>query len=232
MSRFLLAAFLLALPALAIADVPAGESGELQRQIDREFVSRVVGEPEGAPLSGQELESRTHDVGLLLRCPVCQGSSVADSPSATAINMKNEVRDLLSKGYAQEQILSWFEASYGQFVLMQPKAEGLNLLVWVGPGILLLAGLGLVLHQVRKLSSTASSGGTRKVSDASSRSENDASAPSSTSGADAPPSSGTKPHAATPPLPDDPELASWVKSVRELVYGSPDGESTDPKGKS
>jgi len=122
----------------------------MERAIDRAFVARVVGQPSGQPLAGAELETRTHEVGLLLRCPVCQGSSVADSPSSTAINMKNEVRDLLAQGYDQAQILAWFEASYGQFVLMQPKAEGLNMLVWLGPGVLLLAGFVLVVVQIRK----------------------------------------------------------------------------------
>ncbi|HWV38546.1 MAG TPA: cytochrome c-type biogenesis protein [Vulgatibacter sp.] len=133
------------------AEAAAGDAEPtMERLIDREFVSTVVGQPAGRPLAGAELETRTHEVGLLLRCPVCQGSSVADSPSSTAINMKNEVRDLLAEGYDQGQILAWFEASYGQFVLMQPKAEGLNMLVWLGPGVVLLAGLVIVALQVRK----------------------------------------------------------------------------------
>jgi len=135
--------------------VQAGTSADaeeptMERLIDRAFVATVVGQPAGRPLTGAELETRTHEVGLLLRCPVCQGSSVADSPSSTAINMKNEVRDLLAEGYDQQQILAWFEASYGQFVLMEPKAEGLNMLVWLGPGIVLLAGLVIVAVQLRK----------------------------------------------------------------------------------
>ncbi|HEY0838798.1 MAG TPA: cytochrome c-type biogenesis protein CcmH, partial [Vulgatibacter sp.] len=143
-------------PFLATAAPPDGQPAPgdaeptMERFIDREFVASVVGPPAGRPLQGAELETRTHEVGLLLRCPVCQGSSVADSPSSTAINMKNEVRDLLAKGYDQPQILAWFEASYGQFVLMEPKAEGLNMLVWLGPGVLLLAGLVLVGLQIRK----------------------------------------------------------------------------------
>jgi len=41
--------------------------------------------------------------------------SIADSPSEMAVNMKHQVRDLLSRGYTQEQILDYFERSYGQF---------------------------------------------------------------------------------------------------------------------
>lgn len=138
--------------ALGGGDEAQADAAEptMERAIDRAFVATVVGQPAGKPLVGAELETRTHEVGLLLRCPVCQGSSVADSPSSTAINMKNEVRDLLAQGYDQRQILDWFEASYGQFVLMEPKAEGLNMLVWLGPGVVLLAGLALVALHLRR----------------------------------------------------------------------------------
>ncbi|MFN7134917.1 MAG: cytochrome c-type biogenesis protein CcmH [Myxococcales bacterium] len=117
---------------------------------DRNFVAQAVGEPKGAPLTGAALEQRTHEVGLLIRCPVCQGSSIADSPSDTAQNMKREVRDLLSQGFDEDQVLRYFELAYGEFVRLQPKAEGVNVLVWIGPGVLLLLGLGLVANTLRQ----------------------------------------------------------------------------------
>ena len=66
----------------------------------------VVGAPKGRPLAGDALTARTEDVASLLRCPVCQGLSVADSPATMAVNMKVEVRELLAKGYDQDQVLA------------------------------------------------------------------------------------------------------------------------------
>ncbi|WP_373048964.1 cytochrome c-type biogenesis protein CcmH [Vulgatibacter sp.] len=138
--------------AAAVLNQAAARAEQAGKPVDRAFVVSVVGEPEDAiPATPEALEEKTHAVALLLRCPVCQGSAVADSPSSTAVNMKNEVRDLVALGFGQNQILRYFEASYGQFVLMEPKAEGINWLVWLGPGVLVLAGLGVVAYTVKKL---------------------------------------------------------------------------------
>lgn len=109
------------------------------------------GPPQGPPLSGPALEKRTNEVGALLRCPVCQGMSVADSPSTVAVDMKQHVRDLLAKGYTEQQILAYFEQSYGQFVLLKPK----NPYVWVLPILVLLVGGGILVTKLRKLEAAA-----------------------------------------------------------------------------
>ena len=103
-----------------------------------------LGSPRGRPLAGTELEARTEAVGGLLRCPVCQGLSVSDSPSSMARNMRETVRDLLAGGYDEEQVLLYFERSYGEFVRLKPPLRGANWLVWIGPGLGLLAGLVIV----------------------------------------------------------------------------------------
>ena len=111
----------------------------------------LLGTPQGTPLQGAALERRTMQVSSLLRCPVCQGMSVADSPSTVALDMKEQVRELLARGYTEEQILSYFERSYGEFVLLKPKFHGVNALVWILPLLALAIGATLVLMKVRKL---------------------------------------------------------------------------------
>jgi cytochrome c-type biogenesis protein CcmH len=108
---------------------------------------QYVGPPRGTPISGELLEKRTNEIGGLLRCPVCQGMSVADSPSTVAVDMKQQVRELLAQGYSQEQILAYFERSYGQFVLLKPKTP----VVWLLPVIALLAGIAILVVKFRKL---------------------------------------------------------------------------------
>jgi cytochrome c-type biogenesis protein CcmH len=109
----------------------------------------ALGAPQGAPLAGTALEQKTHEVASLLRCPVCQGMSVADSPSTVALDMKQQVRDMLARGYTQEQILGYFEKSYGQFVLLKPQ----NPLVWILPIVVLLVGVTVVVITARRLTS-------------------------------------------------------------------------------
>jgi cytochrome c-type biogenesis protein CcmH len=116
-----------------------------------------VGPPQGTPITGQRLTQRTHEVAALLRCPVCQGMAVADSPAEMAINMKAEVHELLSRGYTEDQILKYFELSYGQFVLLRPKFEGVNQLVWLLPVGALVLGVAVVFFKLRKLEAGAPS---------------------------------------------------------------------------
>ncbi len=112
---------------------------------------QFVGEPKGTPVSAADIDRRTQEVASMIRCPVCQGLSIADSPSAMAINMKEQVRELLGRGYTEEQILSYFEQSYGQFVLLKPKFRGVNSLVWLLPIAVLAFGALIVYSKARKL---------------------------------------------------------------------------------
>jgi cytochrome c-type biogenesis protein CcmH len=131
----LMAALLLAPPVVA---------QEAAVEAPQEDPRDVVGAPRGARLAGAALDARTEEVGALLRCPVCQGLSVADSPAAMATKMKARVRELLAEGYDEEQILAYFERSYGEFVRLEPPKRGINWLVWLAPPLALVGGLALI----------------------------------------------------------------------------------------
>lgn len=95
------------------------------------------------------LERRTREVASGLRCPVCQGLSIADSPSELALEMKGLVREQLAAGKTPDQIRAYFIGKYGEWVLLEPKAEGLNLLVYVLPLTLVVGGALFVIRYVR-----------------------------------------------------------------------------------
>lgn len=111
----------------------------------------IVGAPKGQPLAGDDLTRTTQDIASSIRCPVCQGLSIADSPAEMAQNMKAQVRELLSRGYTREQILGYFEKSYGQFVLLAPKFQGVNSLVWTLPILALIFGIFVVFMKMKSL---------------------------------------------------------------------------------
>lgn len=120
-------------------------------QVQVPDAQQFVGPPKGAPVAGAMLDQRTNEVAGLLRCPVCQGLSVADSPSTMAQDMKHQVRELLARGYSQEQILAYFERSYGQFVLLKPKFQGVSALVWLLPMAALIFGAIVVFAKTKQL---------------------------------------------------------------------------------
>ena len=112
-------------------------------------MSTLIGQPTGDPISGPELDRQTEEVAGVMRCPVCQGLSIADSSTLSAIAIKNQVRAFLAEGFSQAQILTYFEQSYGEFIRLEPKPQGFNLVVWIAPILVLLIGIALVIRWAR-----------------------------------------------------------------------------------
>ncbi len=101
----------------------------------------LPGIPPGPRPAEADIQPLAYSIGLTLRCPVCQGLSVADSSAETAVNMQKRIRELVALGYDEGQICDYFVDRYGEWILLDPQPEGLNLLIWIGPG--LMVGLGL-----------------------------------------------------------------------------------------
>src|SRR2546428_3634719 len=100
----------------------------------------VLAQQPAAPIS----EQAVHDVASQLRCVVCQNLSVADSPSEMANQMRAVVRARLAAGERPEQVIQYFVDKYGEWILLAPRREGFNLLVWLMPGIAVAVGLAIV----------------------------------------------------------------------------------------
>jgi cytochrome c-type biogenesis protein CcmH len=97
-----------------------------------------------------ELEARTTAIASTLRCPVCQGESVQDSPADLARDMRALVREQLRAGKTPEEVKAYFVGRYGEWILLEPRMTGLNVLLYAFPVMLVLGGLALVVVLVRK----------------------------------------------------------------------------------
>lgn len=220
MTRWLVAALLFVPIGVGAQENPPaqgapGQTGfEAAEAAAQEDPREVVGAPKGAPLTGAALDVRTEEVGGLLRCPVCQGLSIADSPATMATKMKARVRELLAAGYDEEQVLAYFERSYGEFVRLEPARRGINWLVWIAPPLALLGGLFLVRRafmKARHAPVAAPGPPARTVEEISATTVASAGigAVESLPLRDA--------------LPSDPALARNVLRIREQAYGWPGG---------
>src|SRR3989304_6040585 len=85
-------------------------------------------------------EQAVHEVAAQLRCVVCQNLSVADSPSEMAQQMRAIVRERLAAGERPEQVVQYFVDRYGEWILLSPRRQGFNLLVWLSPGVAVAVG--------------------------------------------------------------------------------------------
>ena len=95
-------------------------------------------------LSDPVLEARARALSLKLRCMVCQNQSIDDSDAPLARDLRLLIRERLQAGDSDAQIREFLVARYGQFVLLEPEKNLRNSLLWLAPGLVLLAG-GLVL---------------------------------------------------------------------------------------
>ncbi len=105
-----------------------------------------------APLPGVDtvLDARAKAIASRLRCPVCQGESIQDSPAELAAQMKSLVREQLASGRSNDEVFAYFVQKYGQWILLEPQASGFNLLVyWLPVAFLVLGGAGIAVA-VRK----------------------------------------------------------------------------------
>ncbi len=96
------------------------------------------------------LEVRTAEVASQLRCPVCQGLSIQDSPSELSQQMRAVVKDQLRAGKSPEEVKAYFISKYGEWILLEPKPHGFNVLVYALPMLLVAAGLAGIALAVKK----------------------------------------------------------------------------------
>jgi len=92
-----------------------------------------------------------------LRCLQCQNQTLADSNAPLAVDLRQQIRELLAKGQSDEQVKQYLVARYGDFVLYRPPLKSNTFLLWFGPALLLLGGLAaLFLTLKRRLARLAS----------------------------------------------------------------------------
>ncbi len=96
------------------------------------------------------LEERTKAVSAQLRCPVCQGLSIQDSPSELAREMKSLVREQLRSGKSPDEIKAYYVSKYGNWILLEPPASGISLLVYVLPALALVGGALFIVFITRR----------------------------------------------------------------------------------
>ena len=92
------------------------------------------------------LEQRLMTLATGLRCLVCQNQSLAESNAELAADLRNEIREQMRRGASDQDVVEYLVARYGDFVLYRPPLKASTLLLWSGPAILLLLGLGLLMR--------------------------------------------------------------------------------------
>lgn len=101
-------------------------------------------------LPDSALEARARALGKDLRCLVCQNQSIDDSEAPLAKDLRTLVREQITAGKSDEQVLDYVVERYGQFVLLKPRFESETLLLWGTPfAVLAIAAAFMLLRRRR-----------------------------------------------------------------------------------
>jgi cytochrome c-type biogenesis protein CcmH len=107
---------------------------------------------EARPLqSDVVVEAQVQRLSEELRCLVCQNQTIADSHAELAQDLKQEIREMATKGMSDQAIIDYLVERYGDFVRYRPPLKASTLLLWLGPFALMLTGvIGLVVMLRRR----------------------------------------------------------------------------------
>ncbi len=101
-------------------------------------------------LEDPELETRARELSRKLRCLVCRNESINDSNAELARDLRLLVRERLTAGDSDREVMAYVVDRYGEFVLLRPTGDGSNLVLWLaGPAMLVIA-LAISLVYLRR----------------------------------------------------------------------------------
>ena len=116
----------------------------------------VPGMPAALNADDPELEARLNHLAADLRCGVCQNESLAESRASLAIDLREEIREMMRTGKSDEAVVESLVARYGDFVLYRPPVKPLTYALWGGPLFFLLLGLALAVTAMQRRRSFSS----------------------------------------------------------------------------
>jgi len=97
-----------------------------------------------------ELEKKVNEISAELRCLVCQNQTIADSHAALAVDLKNQVREMVKEGKSRDDVVDYMVARYGDFVRYRPPVKPETYLLWIGPFLLLAGGMLILMVNLKK----------------------------------------------------------------------------------
>ncbi len=149
--------FALLLPALAQtqpstdSDTPGqDQAASVPPTVQRGQMGNMITPIEALPFRSEVERRRYQALVEELRCTVCQNESLSASTAPLARDIRMQVFNMLQEGRADFEIRNFMVDRYGDFVLYRPPLAGHTVLLWAGPGLLLLIGLISVFFVIRK----------------------------------------------------------------------------------
>ncbi len=111
----------------------------------------------GEMLGDPALEARAREISKEVRCLVCRNESIDGSNAELARDLRLLVRERILEGDTDEEVMDHLVDRYGEYVLLNPRADGANLILWAAGPAMLILGLMLALTYLRRRAGSAPS---------------------------------------------------------------------------
>lgn len=98
----------------------------------------------------EDQRQRFYQLSGELRCPKCQNQNIADSDAPIATDLRRELYRMLDEGQSNDEIIGFMVARYGDFVRYKPALTSQTIVLWFGPAVFLLIGLGTLIIMLRR----------------------------------------------------------------------------------
>ena len=102
------------------------------------------------PLETEEKRSLYQKLLDEVRCMVCQNQNLRDSNAPLAKDMRRELRRMVEEGAGEDEVKQFLLDRYGDFALYRPRLAPNTLVLWAGPGVIVLIALGVLAKVVRR----------------------------------------------------------------------------------
>lgn len=96
------------------------------------------------------LEARARALSSGLRCLVCRNETIDESDASLARDLRLLLRERLTAGDTDVEAVAFIVDRYGEYVLLNPTADGVNLILWFAGPAMLLAGVGVAALYLRR----------------------------------------------------------------------------------
>ena len=102
------------------------------------------------PNGSQSPAARAHDLETELKCPECQGLSVADSQAPTSRAIRADIKRRIKAGQDDAEFRLAYSDNYGESILLSPQDSGVSLLVWILPVVVVALGATGIVFALRR----------------------------------------------------------------------------------
>ena len=90
------------------------------------------------------------EITKMLRCMSCQNLNVYESDTDFSKQIKKEVFDQLKLNKSKEEIVDFMVERYGEYIVLKPRFDGKNLILWLSPFVLIISALLIIIGKMRK----------------------------------------------------------------------------------